>query len=108
MLKQVSFIFLLLSMMTVQVVAAPYVKIEQNKETVEVSALKITLNNESSGKIILQDCSDCKKIIVTITSDTKAFKSNKEVPLVQAKDQIGKSVLVSYIIKSKAVTRIDW
>jgi len=108
MFKPFSVLFLLLSMLTASVVAAPYIKLVQIGEAVEVSGLKITLNKELNGKIILQDCSKCEKIIVTITPETKAFKNNKEVPLIQAKKLIGKSALVSYNLKSKLVTRIDW
>jgi len=108
MFKQLSFLFLLLSMLTAQVVAAPYLKLVQREETAEVTGLKITLNSDLNGKIILQECSKCTKIIVTITPETKAFKNEKAVPLIEAKKLVGKSALVSYNIESKLVTRIGW
>lgn len=108
MLKQLSFLFLLLSMVAAQVIAAPYISIKQRGNTVEVTGLKITLKNDLNGKIILQNCSECKKIIVTITPETKAIKNGITVPLIQAQELIGKSALVSYDLKSKFVTRIIW
>jgi len=108
MLKQICFLFLFLSVSTVE--AGRFISMQQHEETAEITGLKISLDSKLNGRIILEQCTGCKSVVLTITPETKAFDSsvNEEVPLIQAKKQLGKSAVVSYVIKSKLVKRIVW
>jgi hypothetical protein len=106
MYKQVYFLLIFLFLSVAQ--AGPFNDMQQHEEAAEITGLKITLDKSLNGKIILQQCDDCKAIVLKITPDTKAFHKNHEVPLKKAKKQLGKSAVVFYEIKSKIVKRIVW
>jgi len=88
--------------------AAPYKNMQPVEEVAELTGLKITLNKQLKGKIIIEPCDNCKAIILSITPETKAFRNNEEVALIQAKQQLGQSALVYYTISTKIVSRIKW
>ena len=106
MFKPVYFLILLLCVSTVE--ATSFKTLQQTEEVAELTGLKITLNKQLKGKIIIEPCDTCKSIILSITPETKAFRNNKEVALIQAKQQLGKSAIVYYTISTKIVTQIKW
>jgi len=106
MFRSVYFVILLLSVFIAE--AAPYKNMKQLEEVAELTGLKITLNKQLNGKIIIEPCEDCKAIILSINPETKAFRNNEEVALIQAKQQIGKSAIVYYTASTKIVSRIKW
>lgn len=108
MLKQTYFLILFLFLSVSTVEAGRFTSMVQYEETAEISGLKITLDSKLNGRIILKQCTGCKSAVLTITPETKAFNKNIEVPLIQAKKRLGKSAVVSYVIKSKLVKSIVW
>ena len=106
MFKQIYVVIFLLSISVVE--AAQLKNMVQHEESAEITGLKINLDKSLNGRIILKKCNGCKAIVLKITPETKAFHKNEEVPLIRAKNQLGKSAVVSYVIKSRLVKRIVW
>ena len=82
--------------------AMPPVVEEIIVEAMEIDKLDIMLSDKLSG-YVLHGNKKCR-----ITSDTKAFKAFKSVPLIQAKNQRGKPALVHCDVKAQQVTKISW
>ncbi len=70
--------------------------------------LRLTLGNDLYGSIEGKACDHCKKIRLSVTPATKAYKNNIEVPLVQAKSRSGRFATVVYEVKTKTAIAIRW
>jgi hypothetical protein len=79
------------------------------EEAMEIKSLQISLDERTStGFVIGKICDQCEKINVQITPETRAFNGANEVPLINAKDRLGRSATVFIDMKKNRVTRITW
>ena len=75
---------------------------------IESESLRISLGADLNGFIEGKVCDQCETIKVTITPATKAYASNVEVPLKNAKSRIGRYATVIYELDTKNVSAIRW
>lgn len=76
--------------------------------TISSVSLRLHLDKDMHGFVDSKLCSFCKRIRVTVTPDTVAYKNNTRVPLAQAKERIGRHATVTYDLKTKNVSSIRW
>ena len=74
----------------------------------ESEELRISIDNSSSGFAEGKICDECEKVRVTITSETKAFEKNAEVPLQNARSRIGRYATVIFEVETKKAIAIRW
>lgn len=77
-------------------------KLEVVIETMEIEKLNISLDDSLNGYVVTP------KMKCQITPDTRAFNKDTAVPLIEARNQKGKSALVSCVVKTRIVTEIKW
>ena len=80
----------------------------ETHNAIESQSLRISLASNLSGFVEGKVCDECESIKVTITPQSKAFNKSVEVPLINAKNRIGRYATVIYELKSKNVTAIHW
>jgi hypothetical protein len=78
------------------------------EDAIETESLRISLSANLHGFVEGKVCDECETIKVPITPETKAFSGDVEVPLIKAKNRIGRPATVFYDIETKNVTRIRW
>jgi hypothetical protein len=76
--------------------------------SIESDSLRISLGSDLKGFIEGKVCDQCETIKVTITPETKAYKDNVEVPLLNAKSRLGRDATVMYELETKNVSAIRW
>ena len=112
------FITVTFLMVTTQAVAARDVPIVDDSErmrgviethnAIESESLRISLDGDLHGFVEGKVCDFCETIRVTITPNTKAYANNVEVPLINAKNRIGRYATVIYELETKNVSAIRW
>lgn len=117
--KSIQIFFTLISLtITTQATAIGYIASNElsdsslenlkTQNTISSVSLRLHLDNDMHGFVDSKLCSFCKKIRVTVTPDTVAYKNNIKVPLVQARERIGRHATVTYDLKTKNVSEIRW
>jgi len=80
----------------------------EKHNAIESESLRISMTSKLDGFIEGKVCDQCETITVTITPETKAYKDGIEVPLIQAKNRIGRFATVIYELDTKNVSAIRW
>lgn len=80
----------------------------ETHKSIEASSLRISLGDDLHGFVEGKVCDFCETIRVTITPDTKAFDNRVEVPLIKAKNRIGRYATVTFELETKNVSAIRW
>jgi hypothetical protein len=78
------------------------------EDAMEISSLRISLNDDNSGFVQGRICDHCEELKVAITPETRAYENNVEVPLKKAAGRIGRSATVFINREHTKVTRIKW
>lgn len=78
------------------------------EDAIETESLRLSLSASLHGFVEGKVCDECETIKVPITPETKAFSGDVEVPLIKAKNRIGRPATVFYDIETKNATRIRW
>ena len=71
-------------------------------------SLRMQLDDSLHGTVESKVCSFCKTIRITVTPSTIAYRNNVKVPLLEAKNRIGRHATVIYDLKTKHVSAIRW
>ncbi|PCI09285.1 MAG: hypothetical protein COB77_00245 [Gammaproteobacteria bacterium] len=80
----------------------------ETTNAMESASLRISLGSDLHGFVEGKVCDYCETIKVIITPETKAYKNNIEVPLIRAKNRIGRFATVFYELETKNVRAIRW
>jgi len=80
----------------------------EKHNAIESESLRISMTSKLDGFIEGKVCDQCETITVTITPQTKAYKDGIEVPLIRAKNRIGRFATVIYELDTENVSAIRW
>lgn len=72
------------------------------------ASLRIELGENLHGFIVSKNCSFCKTIKIAITPETKAYANNRNVPLIEAKNRVGRVATIIYNQETNRVKAIRW
>ncbi|MBL4712792.1 MAG: hypothetical protein JKX75_09925 [Gammaproteobacteria bacterium] len=82
--------------------------IVETTNAIESASLRISLGSDLNGFVEGKVCDECETIKVIITPETKVYENNIEVPLIRAKNRIGRFATVFYELETKNVSAIRW
>jgi hypothetical protein len=74
----------------------------------ETDSLSIKLSNDGTGIVQGIKCEGCDFKFVRITENSKASKDGVEVNIMEAREQAGKFVMVSFNPETQEVQYIRW
>ena len=80
----------------------------ETHNAIESQSLRISLDSSLHGFVEGKVCDQCETIKVTVTPETRAYDNDVEVPLVRAKNRIGRYATVIYELDTKNVSEIRW
>jgi hypothetical protein len=103
-MKQLKLVLLLIPLLTVSVVNAEQVPLEE----VEVYSLKLKLSNDGTGIIKDMPCDGCAFRFGKITKNTKAYVDAVNVDLMRVRERIGRPVAIQFVRSTGEVIGIYW
>jgi len=80
----------------------------ETHNAIESQSLRISLDSSLHGFVEGKVCDQCETIKVTVTPETRAYDNDVEVPLIRAKNRIGRYATVIYELNTKNVSEIRW
>jgi len=80
----------------------------ETHNAIESQSLRISLDSGLHGFVEGKVCDQCETIKVTVTPETRAYDNGVEVPLIRAKNRIGRYATVIYELDTKNVSEIRW
>jgi len=83
-------------------------KIIKKHSAIRSVSLRIHMDDNLHGTIESKNCSFCKTIKIKITPNTKAYANNINVPLIQAKNRMGRYATIVYELETNKVSTIRW
>lgn len=77
-------------------------------EAIEVTSIRIDLNNSLEGYAIVKRCPTCEDVKLKIDGSTQVSNQGKSIPLHTVNHMRANSATVVYDPKTKQVQRIIW
>lgn len=77
------------------------------EDAYEFTELRIVMQGEDTGRIIVKKCDECPDITLDITPETQLFKADRKVPLADALKFRSQAGVAFRDVESTNVTRIN-
>jgi len=80
----------------------------QTEGAVEAMAIELVVTKEGLGQVSGRECDKCRVKRFTVTAETKMYRGESVLSVVESRRLNGRSGTILYDLKSRQATRIFW